>query len=432
MIIPSIDISRARTVQLVGGESQALDAGDPVPWLERFRVAGEVAVVDIDAARGDGSNAEQIAALCALAPCRVGGGIRDYETAVRWLDAGAAKLVIGTAAQPELLTRLPKARVIAALDARNGDVVTHGWRTSTGRSIESRIEDLRDLVGGFLITFVELEGRLGGTDLERAQRLVEVAGDARLTIAGGVTTAADVAALDGIGADAQVGMALYTGRLTLGAAVAAPLSSDRPDRLIPTIVVDERGTALGLAWSSSESLEQAVTERRGVYQSRTRGRWVKGATSGATQELLRVDLDCDRDAVRFTVRQAGEGFCHTGTRSCWGNQTGLGALSRDLVARVRENVGNVASVTPPSYTARLAANPLLLQAKLVEEAAELAEARGVAETIHEAADLVYFTLATLAARGVDLADVESELARRALRVTRRAGDAKPAVAMDLR
>jgi phosphoribosyl-ATP pyrophosphohydrolase/phosphoribosyl-AMP cyclohydrolase len=423
MIIPSIDISGGRTVQLVGGEREAIDAGDPTPWLERFRVAGEVAIVDIDAARGDGANAEQIARLCALAPCRVGGGIRDYETAVRWLDAGAAKIVIGTAAQPELLNRLPRARVIAALDARNGDVVTHGWRTSTGRSIESRIEELREFVGGFLITFVELEGRLGGTDLERAKRLVGVAGSARVTIAGGVTTADDVAALDRIGADAQVGMALYTGRLTLGAAVGASLTSDRPDGLIPTVVVDERGTALGLAYSSRESLEQAVTERRGVYQSRTRGRWVKGESSGATQELLRVDLDCDRDALRFTVRQRGAGFCHNGTRTCWGSDRGIAALSRDLSARLAGG-GDAGS-----YTARLAANPVLLQAKLVEEAAELADARGNAHTTHEAADLLYFTLATLAARGVDLADVEDELARRALRVTRRSGDAKTFAAM---
>lgn len=425
MIIPSVDISRGRTVQLVGGESQALEAGDPILWLERFRIVGEVAVVDIDAARGDGSNAEQIASLCAAAPCRVGGGIRDYDTAARWLDAGATKIVIGTAAQPELLRRLPKERLIAALDARDGDVVTHGWRTSTGRSIDSRIAELRDLVGGFLVTFVELEGRLGGTDLARAGLLADLAGDARLTIAGGVTTAEEVAALDRIGADAQVGMALYTGRLTLSAAVAAPLSSDRSDGLIPTVVVDERGTALGLAWSSPESLAQAIDERRGVYQSRTRGRWVKGESSGATQELVRVDADCDRDALRFTVRQAGRGFCHTGTRSCWGNSVDLGALSRSLAARVNASANEGTNASTPSYTARLAADPALLRAKLIEEAAELADAPGAAETVQEAADLLYFTLATLAARGVGFADVEAELARRTLRITRRAGDAKP-------
>ena len=86
MIVPSIDIAGGRTVQLVGGKEQVIDAGDPLPWLERFAVAGEVAVVDLDAARRSGSNREVIAQLCAIAPCRVGGGIRDLETARFWLD----------------------------------------------------------------------------------------------------------------------------------------------------------------------------------------------------------------------------------------------------------------------------------------------------------------------------------------------------------
>ena len=68
---------------------------------------------------------------------------------------------------------------------------------------------------------------------------------------------------------------------------------------------DERGIALGLAYSSHESLREAVRTRTGVYSSRKRGLWVKGATSGATQELIRVDLDCDRDTLRFVVRQVG-------------------------------------------------------------------------------------------------------------------------------
>ena len=160
MIIPSIDIVRGRTVQLVGGREQALDAGDPRPWLARFSVAGEVAVVDLDAARREGSNRELIAELCATAPCRVGGGIRDYEAACWWLDAGAARIVIGTAAEPELLRRLPRERIVVALDADSGEVVVDGWRERTGRSIAERLAALRGLAGGFLVTFVEREGRL--------------------------------------------------------------------------------------------------------------------------------------------------------------------------------------------------------------------------------------------------------------------------------
>ncbi len=417
MIVPSIDLEGGTTVQLVGGEEKALDAGDPLPIAGRFGLVGEIAVIDVDAARGTGSNAELIRKLLPVARCRVGGGIRDVATARAWLDAGAEKIILGTAARPEILKELPPERVIAALDSRDGEVVVEGWRKGTGKGILSRMKELEGLVGGFLVTFVEREGKMGGTDLTRVAALVHMAGKARVTIAGGVTTAAEVAELDRHGADAQVGMAIYTGKLDLVDAFCAPLVSDRPDGLWPTVVVDESGKALGLAWSSRESLGMAVSMRRGVYFSRKRGIWVKGETSGDAQELLRVDLDCDRDALRFTVRQAGGGFCHTGTRTCWGEAAGIGELARRLLAR--------ATAAPDgSYTRRLMEDPPLLAAKLREEAGELADARGPDHVAAEAADLVYFSLVAMARAGVPLEKVEAELDRRALKVTRRPGDAK--------
>ena len=416
MIVPSIDLMDGHAVQLVGGREKALDAGDPGPIAERFGRAGEIAVIDLDAALGQGSNAGVIHELLRLAPCRVGGGIRDADTARDWLDAGAAKVILGTRAVPEVLRELPRERVIAALDAEHGEIVVEGWRRKTGESIEDRIAELRGLVGGFLVTFVEREGRLEGSDHERAAALVKQAGEARLTIAGGVTTADEIAALDRNGADAQVGMALYTGKLDLGAAIAAPLISDRADGLWPTVAVDEHGIALGLAWSDLESLSKAVDTGRGVYHSRSRGLWVKGETSGATQELLRIEADCDRDALRFTVRQNDPGFCHLETRSCWGEDAGLAALARKLATRLKDSPEG-------SYTRRLLDDPELLRAKLAEEAGELAAAEGRDAVAHEAADVLYFTLVALARAGVPLSDVTAELDRRALKLTRRPGDA---------
>ena len=412
MIVPSIDLQGGNAVQLIGGETRALDAGDPRPLARRYGLVGEVAVVDLDAALGQGSNAAIIDELLDLAPCRVGGGIRDVASAISWLDRGALKVVLGTAARPDVLRELPPERVVAALDARHGEVVVEGWRKSTGKGVLERIAALRDLVGGFLVTFVEREGRLEGTDLDFAKEIRAAAGDAAVTIAGGITTAEEVALLYRLGCDAQVGMALYTGKLGLAEAFAAPFDSDRPDGLWPTVVVDERGIALGLCYSDLESLRAALERAEGVYHSRSRGLWVKGATSGATQELLRIDADCDRDCLRFTVRQQPPGFCHLNTRTCWGDESGLGALARRLADRKT-------AAPAGSYTARLLADPALLAAKLREEVNELAEAEGRGEVIHEAADLLYFTLATLARHEVDLAEVERALARRALKITRR-------------
>ena len=419
MIVPSIDLMDGRAVQLVGGREKALDAGDPRPLAERFGRVGEVAVIDLDAALGRGHNTGLIEELCGIARCRVGGGIRSAEAAIRWLDGGAVRVILGTAARPDVLCQLPRERVIVALDAVEGEVVVDGWRTRTGARVVDRMRELSGLAGGILATFVEREGRMGGIDLEWVKALAEAAGGARLTAAGGVTTGEDVAALDQLGVDAQVGMALYTGRLPLADAFAAPLVSDRPDGLWPTVVVDASGRALGLTYSSLESLRQAIESGRGVYHSRRRGTWVKGETSGDTQDLLRVDADCDRDTLRFTVRQHGRGFCHEGTDGCWGEPRGLAALERTIASRVAgPGAGS------GSYTQRLIQEDGLLEAKLAEEAGELGAARGTDRVAEEAADLLYFTAVALARAGARLADVERVLDRRARAVTRRKGDRK--------
>jgi phosphoribosyl-AMP cyclohydrolase / phosphoribosyl-ATP pyrophosphohydrolase len=419
VIIPSIDLMNGSTVQLVGGKEKKLDAGDPRPIARRFGLVGEVAVIDLDAALGRGSNEALIRELLTLAPCRVGGGIRDVATAIKWLDAGARKVILGTAARPDVLRELPRERVIAALDAHNNDVVVEGWTKATGVTIEDRIDELREHVGGFLVTFVEREGRMGGLPLDRVRELVKRAAPAKLTVAGGVRAGSDIAGADAAGADAQVGMALYTGAFDLAEGFAAPLKSDRPDGLWPTVVADERGAALGLVYSNLESLREALRTGAGVYHSRSRGGlWRKGETSGDTQRLLRVDVDCDRDALRFTVAQCGGGFCHTGMRTCFGDERGLAALARTLDRRA-------ADAPPGSYTARLFADAELRRAKLVEEANELAEAGTPEHAASEAADLIYFALVAARARGASLDDVERVLDERSLRVTRRAGNAKP-------
>ena len=418
MIVPSIDLMGGRAVQLRQGATLEIDAGDPRPLAERFAVAGEIAVIDLDAALGRGDNTAVIRELLALAPCRVGGGVRSREAALDWLDAGARRVILGTAATPDVLDGLPPARVIAALDARDGEVVVEGWRRGTGRDVPGRMKELDGLAGGYLVTFVEVEGTLGGIPLDRVPPLVAAAGPARITVAGGVRKTAEVAELDRLGVDAQVGMAIYSGRMKLADAISAPMTSDRTDGLWPTVVEDTDGRLLGLAWSSPESLRAAIDERRGIYRSRSRGLWRKGDTSGATQELVRVAVDCDRDALRFTVRQRGPGFCHTGATSCFDSSVSPARLGlAGLESRLRDRL-----LSPPagSLTARLARDSELLRGKLVEEAHELAAAETKGEAVAEFADLCYFALARLLEAGGSLEDVNRELTRRALRVRRRA------------
>ena len=422
MIVPSIDIQENKTVQLIGGEELAIDAGNPHSILKGFAPVGEVAAIDLDAARGIGDNSDMIASLLPHARCRVGGGIRDLERAVRWLDAGAVKIILGTAATEEWVQLLPKDRVIAALDSRDGEIVVKGWRQKTGANILERIAELKDRVGGFLVTFVEREGRLGGTDMERAKQIIEAAAPLRVTFAGGITTTDEIAELHRLGADAQVGMALYSGRMDLAKATAAPLQNKDCHGLWPTVVTNESGQALGLVYSNLTSLRASLKERRGIYWSRTRNSlWRKGETSGNWQELVSVDLDCDADTIRFTVRQHGTGFCHLGTDTCWGNLQGIPSLEKTIRSRLGK-------APKGSYTHRLLHEPSLLASKLREEADELLEANTHSEIIHEAADLFYFAAVVMVRGGVGFDEVAEELDRRALKVTRRPGNAKETLA----
>lgn len=415
MIVPSIDIMNGRAVQLRHGKEFVLDGGDPVERLEQFSIAGAVAVVDLDAALGRGANAQLIRDLVRRGPCRVGGGIRDLDSARRWLDAGATEVMIGTVATPDFCAELPRERVIAAVDSRHGHVVVDGWRASTGVAVLDRVRELAPVVGGFLFTQVEREGEMRGFDRAAVEAVVRSAGEVRVTAAGGITTVDEIAELDRIGADAQVGMALYTGNLSLGDAVAAPLAKALPGDIWPTVVCDESGRTLGLVWSTRESLARAVANRRGIYWSRSRQSiWEKGATSGNVQQLVRVDLDCDRDALRFTVRQLGAGFCHLNRRSCWAGpaEFDIGDLERTVADRMARPVEG-------SGTARLLDDPTLLAAKLREEADELARAESSDDVVREAADVFYMALVALKRGGASLADVRAELGRRNRAVTRR-------------
>lgn len=406
MLIPSIDLMEGRAVQLVGGREKALEVADVEGLALRFRVYGTVAVVDLDAALGTGDNLGLVTALCRLARCRVGGGIRSVERANALLRAGADSLVVGTAADPAFLSKLPRDRTWVALDHRDGLVLDRGWRHGTGERLEARLERLAPFCAGFLVTDVAREGRLGGLDRE-AFRALRAASPVPVVAAGGAVSAAEVAELDRLGVDVQAGMALYTGRLGPAEAFVACVDFAKGGGLAPCVVQDRAGRVRMLAWQTPETLASALRTGRGVYWSRSRGEaWVKGLASGNTQVLREARVDCDRDTVLFTVDQSGP-TCHTGSATCFGPADfRLGDLEAVLDGRRGGDA-------PGGYTARLLADPALLDAKLREETEEVIEARSrPSDLVWECADLLYFLMVRMAAGGVTLAQVQSELARR--------------------
>jgi len=387
MIIPSIDIQSGNAVQLVGGKEKKIDAGCPLKKLEEFSLAGEVAVIDLDAAMSKGSNKEIIKKMCAIAPCRVGGGIRDLDTAIEWLDAGAAKIIIGTKAEPQLLSKLPKERLIAALDAENGEIVVEGWQQKTGLKVLDRIHELKDYVSGFLVTFVELEGRMQGTNLQAVAELKKAAGDCELTIAGGITKKEEIAELDKLGCDSQVGMAIYSGSLKLSDCIDSII----PFKIFPCITLNKNYSPLEFKYLKGSQLEEVVNNKR-----------------IDNLKVIRI-LPNEKRTCFYIVTNSDSSIKELASP--------ISLVESTLISRKTNSIEG-------SYTNRLFNDSDLLGSKLIEEATELIEAKDSSEANWEMADLIYFGMTALVAKGGNLDGVEKELKRRSLKVSRRTGDKK--------
>lgn len=224
MLIPSIDLLGGRIVQLVQGERLAVESHAIDDWIARFSGWPKVQLIDLDAAKAQGDNALLVRRICAVLPCRVGGGIRSVGRASEILAFGATHAIVGSALfrggavdkdfAAGLASAIEPSRLIAAVDSKEGHVVIDGWRTKLAITAVEAIRQLEPYVGAFLYTHVDREGLLQGTDMG-AIAAVRQATTRAVIAAGGITTMDEVDELDRMGVDAVVGMALYTGRLHL-------------------------------------------------------------------------------------------------------------------------------------------------------------------------------------------------------------------------
>ncbi len=366
MLIPSIDLLNGKAVQLQQGQAdkKIVEKDDVFALLEEFSLYGEVAIIDLNAAMGTGSNQELIEQMLREKPCRVGGGIRDLKTAKAYLAAGATKIILGTSASADFVKKLPRNSLIFAIDAKGDYLTTHGWQQTADAKIVDIIPELAKNCGEFLYTQVKNEGMMGGIDKQRIEQVIQ-ASPIPVTVAGGISSYEDLQWINNKGANSQIGMAIYSGAMQLDKAFMSLVDFGKMD-LIPTIAQDAKtGKVLMMAYSSKESLQKALSQRTGTYFSRSRQElWTKGLTSGNTQKLVHVDVDCDGDTVLFQVEQDGNA-CHFERYSCFASQTknySLNYLDEIFETRLAE-VNN-----KPSFTQQLFASQELQIEKLEEEA----------------------------------------------------------------
>jgi phosphoribosyl-ATP pyrophosphohydrolase/phosphoribosyl-AMP cyclohydrolase len=420
MVIASIDIQNGKVVQLKRGEELVLQRDNACELAAEFDRYGEVAVIDLDAAMGKGSNLGMIKPLLRKAECRVGGGIRTPEQAKELVSLGARKIIAGSTAfrgpaknefavnvsfLEAMSKKIGRERLIVAVDARGGEIVVDGWKTPTGLDLFEAAKAVEPFAGELLFTCVEREGTMTGIDLTQVGKLRETV-CCQITAAGGVSTLAEIEEIAALGCDVQLGMALYTGKISLADAFTVSLNWKKDQSsLLPLIVQSPGGQVLMTGFTDIEAL--AETFRRGniCFHSRTRNRlWMKGENSGNVLKLIRLRADCDRDALLVTAQPAGP-VCHTGAWSCFANNRDYTwQFLQDIIA---ERFRNPA---PGSYTATL--DDELVREKVMEEAKELCEAKTRDEIVWEAADLFYFSTVLMTRAGVTVQEILDELDRR--------------------
>ncbi|HEX7165620.1 MAG TPA: 1-(5-phosphoribosyl)-5-[(5-phosphoribosylamino)methylideneamino]imidazole-4-carboxamide isomerase [Acidimicrobiales bacterium] len=227
--LPAIDLRGGRCVRLHQGDfaKETVYSDDPVAVAKAYEAAGApwIHVVDLDAARGQGSNRDIATAIAAAVgvPVQAGGGVRDDSL----LDAGFARIVFGSVAMsdPDAVVRAIErhgTRVAVGLDHWQGEIKVRGWEQGTGEQLVDVVRRFESAgVGAFVVTDITRDGMLVGPDVDGYRALVE-ATPVPVVASGGVGSLDDLCVLRDTGvAGVIVGRALYEGRFTVEEAVAA-------------------------------------------------------------------------------------------------------------------------------------------------------------------------------------------------------------------
>lgn len=427
MVISSIDLKDGHVVQLKNGKDLILQRDDAHELIRQFDMYGEVAVIDLDAAlgnvdaKGNTVNTPLLKSLLHKANVRTGGGVRSVKRAKELVSLGAEKVIIGSAAWKsnptedgsflnedflnDLIKAIGKDRIIISVDAINGKIAVKGWTQTVNVSLVEGAKQAQNFCSELLFTCVEKEGCMQGTNMDYVKQ-VRDAVSCRVVVAGGVSSVDEIASLEKMHCDVQLGMALYTGKVSLSDAFTSCMNFEKSP-LIPVIAQSVNGEVLMQAYTNKEALQKTFDCKKLTFYSRSRNElWTKGETSGNFLELVKLRADCDRDCILATVTPVGPS-CHTGSWTCFKTAPDEASTMGRLYDVIADRFKNP---RPGSYTATLDAKRV--REKVEEEAEELCEAEGKDEVIWEAADLLYFINVLMYKEGVTWSDVYDELDRR--------------------
>lgn len=337
VVLPAFSIKGGKA-DLSGVNSAEGIASDVMELAQQLSFVGELYVFDADAEAGDlDMNKGVLDSLLDKMPVRIGGGFSTNDRVYDWLDKGATQVEVAyRESNLGFLDGVPRERITISV-RMEGISAGEDPTLEGGKKLAEAMEEI-SYYGKHLLVRYEGVSESFRETISAAKAVVKAG--IMMCVQASCITPDDIAWLDSQGMETILCDQILNGSITLGQALGAALVSDRPDGLIPTVVVDEDMVSLGLCYSKRESLNEAVNRKVGVYwrwacpflpnphrkepcflpssarcvhpiahmsdawpglglRSRTRGLWIKGLTSGATQELIRVDLDCDRDSMRW-------------------------------------------------------------------------------------------------------------------------------------
>ena len=289
MVISSIDLKDGHVVQLKNGKDLVLQRDDADALINDFNFYGDVAVIDLDAAmghtdlKGNTVNTPLLKSLLRKGNVRTGGGVRSVKRARELISLGAEKVIVGSAAfnkeakgQDDILNKeflqelcdsIGKQRVIISVDSINGKIAVHGWKETLDIPLVAAAKAAEQYCSELLWTCVEKEGCMQGTNMQAAKELREAV-KCKVVVAGGVSTVQEIAELERLGCDVQLGMALYTNKVSLKDSFIECLDWEKVGGLLPVIAQSVNGQVLMMGYSNREAFEKTFARAATFWKSK--------------------------------------------------------------------------------------------------------------------------------------------------------------------
>lgn len=424
LFIPTIDVYNGKAWLVKKGKPYKC-IGDVMEKATILSICTYFQIVDINRAIGNGENKEIIKKVCQKYPCYVAGGIRTYEDAKEMLNSSARRVVVSSGAK-NIIGKIDKARIILACDIDDDFNLMYHGRTmgSSSDNIIDVLELYNEQIEKITITLHSKEGTCTGIDKMQIDKITKLLNkyDIKVILAGGIASLSDIKYLITKNIIPQFGSGFWQGHFTLGQVMSLMLNAEKQSKLVkdiiwyPTIIQNKSGEVLGLTASTVESLRLSIDTKTAIFYSRDRKDiWIKGATSGNTQQLLSVNFCCDNTSVRMVV--TGGKFCHKDQLSCFGHTDPTRSGIKALLDRIK--------TTKNGYSDLLLKNPTLIKSKIIEEVNELLRATNKKDIIEEYADVLYFMLLNLVNNDISFDEIESVLNKRKWKIDKSKIEPKP-------